>query len=77
MSKKQQLQITLSPEATEEYLNWTRAKVEAEVCAGCEPSDKEINILIAASNCYPSEAYVLENGEYIEFGDTDVQLLDV
>ena len=78
MSQKtpQKLVIQLSEKATAKYLAYASAKTETEVNADCEPSGCTISIAIAPVP-YGSDASAVLGGEYIEFGEVEIELVDV
>lgn len=73
---KKRLVIELSEEATENYLKWSAAKVEAEVDEDCEPSGSIISICIGPAH-YGSEAFGYTGQRLVEFGDAEAKLIDI
>ncbi len=58
-----QLVITLSEEATKNYLRLAREQTGAMIEEGCEPSDVLLKVIIAANTLYDSD---------VLFGDTEI-----
>ncbi|MCK5881372.1 MAG: hypothetical protein KAG18_05800 [Sinobacterium sp.] len=69
------LVIELSVEATEKYLAWASALIEAEVNADCVPSGVTISISIPAMSFYESEVYADTSEGIVEFGEASVNLV--
>ena len=67
----QQLVITLSEAATEEYLRLARQQTAAMLEEGCEPSDVLLKIVVAANSMFDSTAYFRD----IEIGEVSVDLV--
>jgi len=74
MPKK--LVIQLSQEATEKYLAYASARVEAEVNADCEPCGSTIQVEIGPAH-YGSIAYAKSGGDYTELGEAEVDIVEV
>jgi hypothetical protein len=72
----QKLIIELSQEATEKYLACARGRAEAEVNNDCEPSGYTIRVDIAPGP-FDSCVYAEQNGEFIEFGEAKINLIEV
>ena len=70
----QKLIIELTEEATEKYLAYAQGRTEAEVNEGCEPSGSTISVQI---DSYGSIVYAEKNGRLIEFGEAEVDLVEV
>ena len=68
MSKR--LQITLDEEATQKYLEWASAILEAEVDEDCEPCGCSITVEIGGP--YGSPVFGNTDEGHLEFGDADV-----
>jgi hypothetical protein len=71
----QKLQITFSEEATRKYLERAGRKTHAEVDEDCEPSGCTVSVEIGSS-IFGSSAYAAESGEFLEFGEVEVDLVD-
>ncbi|CAA0120461.1 hypothetical protein [Zhongshania aliphaticivorans] len=69
---KAKLVITLTEEATNKYLVFSRKQTEDHVDESCEPSDITLMINIAASNMYESTAYINQQ----ELGEVEVNLVE-
>jgi hypothetical protein len=72
----QKLIIELSQEATVKYLAYAREITEAEVNNDCEPSGCTIRVDIALGP-FDSCVYAQQTGEFIEFGEAKINLIDV
>ena len=66
------LVITLTEEATNKYLEFSRKQTGDHVDENCEPSDITLMINIAASNMYESTAYINQQ----ELGEVEVNLIE-
>ncbi|MCH8491675.1 MAG: hypothetical protein LAT53_00365 [Idiomarina sp.] len=68
----EQLTITLSIEATAEYLSIMQSQTEAEVNTACEPSGAILQIEIDANFC---SAGLLTGSKLIQLGSVEVDLV--
>ena len=69
----QQLQITLSEDATKKYLEIAAAKTEAEVNADCEPSGPLLQIDISP---FWDQVFVEQgSNNFVNVGDAHVELI--
>lgn len=66
------LVITLTEEATNKYLEFSRKQTEDSLEENCEPNDITVTINIAASNMYESTAYINQQ----ELGEVEVNLVE-
>lgn len=70
----QRLQITLSEEATKQYLKLASERTEAEVSQDCEPSGARISVDIWM--LMNSVSFEFDNNTRIDIGECEVELVN-